>query len=111
MRTLGDMAVARKSAAESTAVWGLGGRVAALACCVIVAGCASVERPSDAVPQGGANDAKAPAVQQRRGVPAKTPLPIRRVPRPGPSKSTKQKEHSPQCQNPRTRHRALRPTR
>lgn len=73
MRTLGDMAVARKSAAESTAVWRLGGRVAALACCVIVAGCASVERPSDAVPQGGANDAKAPAVQQRRGVPAKTP--------------------------------------
>ena len=75
MGARGGMLTARKPVVGSTAAWRLGGRVAALACCVIVAGCASVERPSDAGAQGAAAEAKAAAVPQRRGVPAKTAPP------------------------------------
>lgn len=72
MRARGDVAMVRRPAAESAAAWRLGVRLVALACCVIVAGCASVERPSDVGAQGAPADAKATAAQ-RRGVPAKTP--------------------------------------
>lgn len=74
MEAQGDLAMARMPGPGSTAAWRLGGRALALACCVIVAGCASVERPSGAVPQGGAAaDAKAAAVQPRRAEPARLP--------------------------------------
>ena len=75
MRVRGDVATAQKPAGGGPPAWRLGGRVAALACCVIVAGCASVERPSDTGAQAAAADAKAAAAPQRRGLPAKTTPP------------------------------------
>lgn len=70
----GDLAMARMPGPGSAASWRLSGRALALACCVIVAGCASVERPSDAGAQGGAAaDAKVLPVQPRRGEPVRTP--------------------------------------
>jgi rare lipoprotein A len=49
---------------------------------VMVAGCASVERPLDAGGQSTAAEAKPPAGQPRRGVPAKTPPAEPSQPRP-----------------------------
>ena len=52
MHARGNVAMMQKPAAESAAAWRLGVRLAALTCCVIVAGCASVERPADVGAQG-----------------------------------------------------------
>ena len=85
MGARGDLARSHMPGPGRAAGWRLSGRALALACCVIVAGCASVERPSsDAVPQGGAAaDAKAPAAPPRRGEPTRTPPadPLRSKPR------------------------------
>jgi rare lipoprotein A len=73
MRMRADKAAVPQLAAGRAGVVRLGWRAVALACCVLVAGCASVERPLDAGVQSAASEPKSPAVPQRRGVPAKTP--------------------------------------
>ncbi|HCE91016.1 MAG TPA: septal ring lytic transglycosylase RlpA family lipoprotein [Acidovorax sp.] len=65
------------AAAQSTGC--LGWRALALACCVVVAGCASGERSPGERPEGGGAQAPAPAPKvavppQRPGKPAKAPL-------------------------------------
>jgi len=73
MQMPADVATGPKPATGSARAGRLAWRAVALACCVLVAGCASVERPLDAGVQSVASEPKSPAVPQRRGVPAKTP--------------------------------------
>lgn len=64
-------AAAKQSAAGCAAAWVLGVRVMALACCVAVAGCASVEPAAADKPHGPAPEAKKPAAVHRPAAPAK----------------------------------------